>query len=203
MTRYAGWGIPLALLTIISIVCSARESYYRVPERPPKFKMTTRSFGTEPGSKAPESAPRTAQYKRVYSYPARLRLLVRAECGAAIGRQQLIERTQNITASDGPHVQIDWDVIRSSRVAFYVVTYTEEKTLNIDLEAQGGKYVVKNKRKSSGGQWQVQRLSFDGGRKKCSEEKDPDPKEVRLAVINALNAITLRHFRSNPFKSGG
>ncbi len=196
-------GVILGLLVMVSLAGWAQQSFYRVPEKPPKFKMTTRSFGTEPGSKASESSPSTAQYKRVYSHPARLRLLVRAACGTTLGRQQLIERAQSVTDPNGPHVQIDWDTIRSSRVVFYVVTKTEEEVLDLDLEAKNGRYTVKNKRKSKKERWDVQRLTFDGGRKNCADVKDPDPKEVRVSVINALNTITLRHFRNNPFRSGG
>ena len=176
----------------------AQNVVYPVPKRAPKFGTSSRDFGPRPGSRASDNAP-DKTFRRVYSTPATLRLFVRAKCGERIGRKELIDKAKNSTLENGPVVQIDWtDDIRDQNVEFWLVTYQKREVVQLNLTAQGGKYTVKSKNETKRESWDVEKVIFTTPHRTCSKQEDLDERKVRIAVINALQAITLRHFRSNP-----
>ena len=173
---------------------------YNAPKYSPSFKLSTRDIGTRPGSEVPESGPKTATFRRVYSHPAGLRLLVRAKCGTNIGRKQLIERAENVSLPTGSPVQIDWEPVGSNKVVFWAVVYAEKEVVDIDLAEKNGVYAPTGKRKSKRSTWTVQKLVFPSQKgQTCIEEKRlASSRDVRVAVLNLLNNASLNQFRTDP-----
>ena len=187
--------VVLLALTL-SFTIFGQRSKYHIPKYPHKLKMQTREIGTRPGTKASLRGPENDTYTRIYAYPAGVRLLVRAECGTELGRNELIQRAEKISEAKGPPVQIDWGTVRSERVSFWIVTYSVREILNIDLVAKDGKYAIQNKRKSNQDEWDVRKLTIDGN--SCVVEKDLDERELRIAIFNVINQASLRNFRKGP-----
>jgi len=184
--------LAMALLTL---PISAQDSLYSIPKYPPKMKMSTRDAGVRPGTAVGKNDPTSASFRRTYSKPAGLRLLVRVPCSASLGREELIQRAKSISAADGPPVQIDWEAIRGGRVSYYAVIYTEKTISHVDLVARAGVYRVRSKRKITEEGWDVQRLSF-GAQGACVRSEELTERAMKVAVINVLNTASLKHFRS-------
>ena len=185
-------------LFMFSGVALAQQAAYRLPKFPPKYKLRTRDIGPKPGTAVTVSSPRTERFRRVYTSPAGLRLLVRVNCGASVTSDDLIKRAQEVSPASGGPVQIDWSPIRGDKVSFWVVTSLARRVVDVNLVAKDGKYQIKDKNTQEKLFWQVERLTFAEG-KNCIEEKNLSNKDISVAVINALNQHTIKYFRKNPY----
>lgn len=170
----------------------AKSKSFAVPKYSPSYNKTSRDVGPLPGTRAtdhPES-----EFKRIYSHPAGLRLLVRANCDTPIGRGDLITKARQLTTAAGPVVQIDWEPINGDRVTYWVVASAQRKVATHDLSVVEGKYVASNPKVTTQEHWRVQRLAF--GNQKCPLIKEIDSKKLRQEIFNFLNLFTVDFFRS-------
>ena len=181
----------LLLLCWVSMAFG-QEPQFRIPKYPPKLSMSSRDSGPRPGSKAPDGAGGT--FRRTYTKPAALRLLVRAPCSARIKDEALIQRAKSISLEDGPVVQIDWDVIGNQRVTYHVVLFLGRNISQINLAERDGIYKVRDKKSIKDNSWEVHKLNFKG-QGTCVTSKDLTHLGMRVAVVNMLNSASLRHFR--------
>jgi len=190
----------LGIFTIaFATMAIAQSTSYPIPKYPPKFSSNTQNIGPRPGSKASEDAPDQAEFRRVYFKPAGLRLFVRANCDSAIGQNELIKRAENGTLPEGPTVQMDWERIKGETVTFWAVVAMEKEVVTISLQKSNGRYAASNTERQTFVDWQVQKISV-GNSGVCVKEKDVTNRQIRIAVINLLNNVTLRHFRK-PFSN--
>jgi len=183
--------IPAILLCVLVWPAWSQVAQYKVPKYPAAYKRTSRDSGPLPGSTVPDKGASSATYRRVYVAPAGLRLLVRAECGEQIGRNELIQRAQQASEAEGPPVQLDWGTVKNEKVVFWAVVSTSKTITTVDLSARDGRYKVINKRKSVEEDWHVQKLSIGKEKSLCLLEKEMIPKDLARAVTNLLNHQTL------------
>lgn len=168
---------------------------YAVPKYSPSYKRTSRDIGPRPGSRVMEDA-RTSTFKRVYSRPAGLRLLVRANCSTNLRRGELISKARKLSTASGPVVQIDWEPIRGDKVAFWVVASASRKVTEVTLTDKDGKYVASGSKTSPQEHWEVSKLIVGGVKTSaCVNEKKMESHELRLAVINFLNRFSVDFYR--------
>lgn len=158
--------------------------------------MTTRSVGPRPGSVAGDDAPDTAIFKRIYSKPSQLRILVRANCNTRVGQQSLIEKAKSNSLPSGPVVQLDWERVRDKEVVFWAVASSETEVVTINLEKKDGRYVSKGSQKNTTETWDVQQIIFPIAKgNPCVNETALAKRDMRIALVNFLNSTTLSNFR--------
>ncbi len=162
-----------------------------VPKYSPSYKQSSRDVGPLPGSHAPSESK--TEFKRIYTQPAGLRLLVRANCDTPIARGELITRARQLTTNSGPVVQIDWEPIRGDRVSYWAVASAQRKIATHEMTPEKGKYVASEAKITAQEHWRVSRLSVK--KTNCTPIKEVDKKNLRQAVINFLNNFTVEFFR--------
>lgn len=188
--------LSVVFLAALTISVYAQTTF-PLPKSAPKFSMNTKNIGPKPGSPASESAPETAQFKRIYAKPAQLRMLVRAKCDTRVGNNALITRAKSNSLPTGPVVQMDWERIRGDQVAFYFVASFEKEIVTVEMKKQNGKYVATSTKRDKVEKWQTQQVSIPSQKSsRCIDEKKITQKEMRVAAINFLNNATLRNFRN-------
>ena len=171
---------------------------FSLPKYPPRLKMTSRDYGPRPGAAVSKNGKKSAIFRRVYSRPAGLRLLVKTNCTNTPKKDDLTRRAERISLSDGPPVQIDLAPGKDGKAAYFAVMYLERKISHVDLVARDGKYAVSNTRASDEGTWVVKKLNFPKQGGSCTQTRELTNREMRVALVNALNDATLAHFRTNP-----
>ena len=184
------------LLLLITPFIQAQEPTFRLPKYPPKLKKSTRDSGPKPGTVVKNNQPSNTTFRRVYSFPTALRLLVRTNCDTRPGRKELIDRAKAITLDDGPPVQIDWETIRGDKVSYWAVVSSNRVISHLNLGTKQGKYVVSDKKTLKQEDWDVQKLTL--GKVTCESGQKIDNKTIRKSVINILNQKSLQNFRKNP-----
>lgn len=185
------------LLFLLCLPTFAQESHIKLPKYPPKYKKTSRDMGVKPGTKVRENGPETAQFQRLYNRPAALRLAVRVPCGRSLPDKDLIDRAKAITSDKGPPTSIDWMGITGDKVSYYAVLYMERTISKVSLKAKNGVYAAASTSRNDESKWSVARLNFPKTGQ-CVDRKELTNRDMRVAVVNVLNAATLQWFRSRP-----
>lgn len=191
--------LALCLTCLFTFALFAQSSSYPVPKSAPKFSTVSKNVGPKPGSKAPEGAPDRAVFKRIFSKPSKLRILVRANCGTRIGEKALIDKAKSNSLPTGPVAQLDWERIRGESVLFWAVSSSEQEVITIDLKKENGRYISQGKKRNVSETWDIQQVIFPVAKGNiCVEEKKISHRDMRVALINFLNNSTLRNFRKSP-----
>jgi len=186
----------LLVLLLVGSAAVAQDTLFKLPKYPPKLKMTTRDAGIRPGTPVGKNDPSTTSFKRIYSKPAGLRLLVRVPCNSRMpSDKDLIERAGQISEAGGPPVQIDWEPVYEGEVRYVAVVYSERIISAVDLTARNGKYAVARTSKLVEDGWSVQPLDFIGVGA-CIEPTELTQRQMKVAVINILNTASLANFRA-------
>lgn len=167
--------------------------FYKVPKYSPSYKRSSRDIGPRPGSKV-KGGQSSETFKRIYNNPAEARLLVRVPCGVRVGRGQLIAKAKELTTPRGPVVQVDWDTIRKDqKVSFWLVSSAQRKIVTVEMDGRDGTYKKSASNDEAQMHWEAQRLIISPAA--CVKEKDLTSKDMRIAVINALNRFSVDFFR--------
>lgn len=176
--------------------------YPGLPKYPYQFDSQTTYQGVWPGSRVRDPKQKTAKFQRVESNPAALRLVVRANCSKTIGQRELIDRAQESTMEKGPVVQMDWGRVDGDEdVVFWCVVMTKTRITDVDLEARDGKYKIDQYRVTETPKWEVRRLRFPKLGGACVDEDDLEPMDLKIAIQNLLNEITLKEIRAQKSKT--
>jgi hypothetical protein len=161
---------------------------------PKKFGLRTQDIGPRPGTPAPEGKE-TAEYKRVYNYPANLRLIVRTTCGDAPKERDMIERAKQLTQPRSPVQEIDWKRIRDNdKVTYYAVVYSRSETVTMSLKNEGNKWVIASKTNSEKENWHTQVIFPNNGRS-CISQDELNNKTMQTQLHNILIEKTMKNFR--------
>ncbi len=183
------------LLCVVLLTFSAgtgtKNKTFSIPKYSSSYKQTSRDVGPTPGSRAPNES--VAEFKRIYSHPAGMRLLVRANCDTPIGRGDLITKARQLTTTTGPVVQVDWEPIHGDRVAYWAVASAQRKVATHVMTPNEGKYVPSRPKVTIQEHWRVERLTI--GTQQCANAKDVDGKKLKQEISNFLNLFTVDFFR--------
>jgi len=175
--------------------------YPGLPKYPYQFDSQTTYKGVWPGSAVRDPKKKTAKFQRVESNPTALRLLVRANCTKDIGQQELIQRARESTQEKGPVVQMDWGRVNTNRdVVFWCVVFTKTRVTDVDLAARDGKYKIDKYNVDEIPKWEVRRLKFSKRGGFCVDEKDLESTDLKIAIQNLLNEVTMREVRAQKSK---
>jgi len=193
--------IPIILMCGLAYGQAAKLS---IPKQSPSYKRTSRDVGPHPGSKVAGQGGEQS-FSRIYSRPATMRMLVRANCSTTINPSELINRARQLSTTSGQVIQIDWEPIQGDKVAFWAVASATRKVTKIELTEVEGKYKAGNRKTSPHEHWEVARLTIGNEVKvtKCADITKLSNSDIKKAVINFLNRFTVDFFRrpSHQFSS--
>lgn len=168
-------------------------SAFSLPKYPSKLKAFVREAGPKPGAVA--QPDQSATFRRTTFLPAELRLVARANCSTTPGKGGLIGRARNYSEEHGPVAQVDWEPVRTSKPGFWAVMTTKKVIVTVSMREENGRFVVVDKQTDEQETWHAMPLIFSKG-SRCVTEKEISQADMRKAVRNVLNQVTLSHYRS-------
>lgn len=183
--------ITMALLTFSAFTVNDT-NWIKYPK---KYGLRTLEIGPKPGSPAPKDKSEET-FKRIYSYPANLRLLVRATCGKQLSSKDLISRAQQLTESGSPVQEIDWDTIKSGeKFSYWAVVYSKSESVTFQLENQNDKWAIKSKSNDVKELWDVKKLTLATASNACIAPETFTKKALQTAMHDYLIEKSLANFR--------
>lgn len=188
----------MRLMTTLTVTLLCITFSYTAPAQiikyPKKYGLRISESGPKPGSPASDKE-NTAEFQRIYSYPANLRLLVRTKCGKQPKNQDLIERAKQLTEPSSPVQELDWDNIRDSdKVSYWLVIYSKQEIVNFSLQSKDNKWVVNSKSNKENELWEVKQIVIKN--KSCINYETLKKQDLQKAIHDHLIERSLSNYRN-------
>ena len=165
------------------------EVYNSLPTYAPGPKIAHSQKGPKPNSKVTDKGASRATFVMTENHPPTLQLLVRANCGASINREDLINMAKSRQAKRRGAKVVDWKDVKGGRVDLWIVAATKKWERRVDLKNQDGKYVVNRNKTKEDYIWYVQKLISPTTFASCIDEEDLEKKRLWHMIFSGLNKI--------------
>lgn len=182
-------------LSVFGSLLWAQTPTYTIPKASGSFSLRTTDFGPRPGSAVPENGPDSETFRRVYAYPAQVRLVVRAACDAQISDKALIDEAQTASEPGKGPTQIDWQNVPANEFKLLLVLHARREEVRVPLTAKDGKYVAGGTDRKESEEWEVVEVKMPNNLNPCLKRDQISNSDLKKAVYNALNSLSLKNFR--------